>query len=72
MKRYTLIAAVLVLSVFNLVGAFTQRAAANLGGGLKCSHLTGCGTSAGCPGRGSASGCNIFCDDHSTVFCPPL
>lgn len=71
MKKYALISAVLVLSVFNLVGAFTQPTSANLGGGLKCNNLTGCGSSAQCPKRGSVSGCNIVCEDGSAIFCPP-
>lgn len=71
MKKYMLIAAVLVLSVFNIVGVLTPPASANLGGKLKCSSLTGCGSAAQCPGRGSASGCNIICDDQSAVICPP-
>jgi hypothetical protein len=70
MKKYMLIAAILALSVFNIVGFLTQPVAANLGG-LKCNNLTGCGSSAQCPGKGSASGCSIFCEDHSYISCPP-
>jgi hypothetical protein len=67
MKKYTLIAAVLVFSVFNLVGAFTQPAGAN--GGLRCQNLGGCAYFApSC--RGTSSGCTINCQDGGTIFCP--
>jgi hypothetical protein len=70
MKKYTLIAVVLALSLFNLVGALTDQASANNGGKLSCDKLAGCGSFASCPGRGSATGCNIVCEDGSFIGCP--
>lgn len=69
MKKYTLIAVVLVLSLFNLAGALTDQTSANLGG-LGCDKLAGCGSHASCNGRGSATGCNITCQDGTFIGCP--
>lgn len=69
MKKNILIAVVVVLSVFNLIGAMTQSTSANVGK-LECSDLTGCGSSASCPGKGTVSGCNIVCEGGESITCP--
>lgn len=70
MKKFSLIIIVLVLSAFNLVGVLSPSILADEEGKLGCSSLTGCGSSASCSGRGTATGCNITCEDGSFVGCP--
>lgn len=68
MKKYILIAAVAILSVFNLVGALNQPVSANLGK-LGCKDLSGCLTQLTCNGRGTPTGCNIACQGGGEVHC---
>jgi hypothetical protein len=70
MKKYALWG-LLFFSALNLAGNIEQSVSANEpGGGLKCSHLAGCRTSAGCSGAGTPSGCTIVCQDQVVVTCP--
>jgi hypothetical protein len=71
MKKYALIVAVLVLSVFNFIGSLTPSAAAN-NGGLTCNQLNGCGGNIRCAGKGTPAGCSITCEDGSFLSCQPL
>lgn len=66
MKKYTLIVVVLVLSIFNVVGAL-----ANQGGKRSCSDF-GCSSGASCGGDkdNTATGCNISCQDGTIIVCP--
>lgn len=68
MKKYTLIGVVVALSIFNLAVALAQDP--EFEAPLKCESLTGCRTSAQCPGTGTPSGCNVACADGSFVICP--
>lgn len=69
MKKYTLIAVVLVLSLFNLAGAFIQSASAD-DGNIGCQSLAKCRGVAVCNSDGYASGCFISCDNGASVNCP--
>lgn len=69
MKKYMLVGIVLVLSVFNLAGAFTQSTRANLGN-LGCRSLAGCSGAATCGSPGSSSGCSIACNNGASIECP--
>lgn len=70
MKKYLLIGIVFVLSAFNLVGALTYHAHANLGGNIGCQSLAGCRGAARCESPGSASGCSIACNNGASIQCP--
>lgn len=69
MKKYILIAAVAILSGFNLVGALSQPTSANLGN-MGCQSLAGCSGGATCNSPGQASGCGISCNNGATIVCP--
>jgi hypothetical protein len=71
MKKYILIAAVAILSAFNLIGALAEPASANLGK-LGCADLTDCASQLQCPGKGSPSGCNIACVGGGEIHCGTL
>jgi hypothetical protein len=67
MKKYTLIAVVFALSIFNVVSAFAQLEGE---GNMGCRSLSGCTGQATCESPGTVTDCYIACDNGAQIFCP--
>lgn len=67
MKKYTLIAIIMALSIFNVVVALANNGD---NGNKGCQSLIGCSGSATCGSDGVASGCYIACTNEAQIFCP--
>lgn len=67
MKKYTLIAVVVALSIFNVVVGLAQDPESENAG---CQSLSGCNGAALCNSPGQSTGCFIACNNGAQITCP--
>lgn len=67
MKKYTLIAVVVVLSIFNVAIALADDPELENAG---CQSLSACGGFAVCNSPGQSTGCFIACNNGAQITCP--
>jgi len=68
MKKYTLIAVIVALSVFNVVVGLAQDPEPE--GNAGCQSLANCSGQALCNSPGQSSGCSIACNNGAQITCP--